>query len=1746
MPGSKTEASVLCTSCPGTNSSGQLNDGLPTFPFGSPIVDHVGRYVDSQLTANFQHIGLRTARARTIGTYPKVNGQAPPRVYIQIGNALGAYALDTFFSQKLPAGPVTVGGVNTGMKVGGFGRNPLEKIAMWDGFFYPEATASQWYTPLIDQQDPMAHGGPFDVDDRGYLYASWPTFGWGIVKDDGRTNATHFAKVAQMVSGSTAGINLVTYPNTLSDPSGVSAQSILTVTNGGKYYAIIAGGSKDLAVFEVTNPAAPRFVAKQTGATKAMIKYDRSDAFQRVAFVDGSRNLQVYSYDGLVNGGSAITTENKTGKGFMDVAIDESGNIWAIEAERVVKLAPSGNGYVPTPYDPFSGNFGNMTALAVGAGHIAVLGTDSSGRGPAFDLRLAKLEAGGPRELDLGGFFKNYYHGGLAGYAQPGQYTYPADAQLVKWAGKTYLMYSAEGLGDVYEIQGGDSINAVMKSSFGTVNPNTPSGNPGPFPGDIVTFVATSSNPQVSYDVSWDFGNTEAGNANNDLKKTGVDVKHQFTGLTTAAKVTQPRNVRAVTIQDGTISTQVLVTLKLPTSRILVSNQTTAISAPPTGGLEVVAGTTFKDASDGSIESHYGIWTIDGVPTKLKPNESIPVGAVGTHTLKFETFYGVYDPTTFLAATAPYAAPAITLTYTVKPFRVRLNPPSNPNATTVRFSATPEFTTDTSIITAPQWNVSWTLTGGAAAGGVSTNAVAGLTGSYAVGVIPHYEVAKADILSGSTVSLQISVDPSGLSLPAQPYAVAQASSLLTTPDPLIEKTGCANSGSPCSFLAKSVGGGSTSDWTILWTLKNGSGATLATSAANPYSPSLASGSYSVTLKATKTVFDKEVSTTVTVAQSLCSPPPSDQIDVTINKIGCSTSCAPGTSIEFAPSYRSYVKQACDSFSWNFGDGTTATGEVVTHSYSASGAKTVTFTITNAAGTFTKQSTVTITGGGTTNPPPPPICSAPTGITITYSGCTAPTSCRTTDDIQFRALRGTSSLATCDTVAWTFGDNTNTGVTSPTHRYSTTGTYLVTAVVSNSNGTAPAATREITIVVPPASGGNCAIAPGPGNFSVTFTGGSSGCTFSNGTNCQVGESIEFISNNFFYTPASCDNFSWDFGDNQSSTQRNPTHTYAGNGVFNVKLTVTNNQGNFQYTRTVTVGGGQTHTEPAPVITATSFPTAGQKGKAVTFTASSNMPTTTGWTWSFGDSTPNDTSQAGVTSQTSTITHTFNSNGNFTVKVTARNSNDTIPGAPVGTAQSQITISNAPLIPEFRYLLPVVAHARGDNNSSWRTDVQIYNPDPAVSIEKPLIMEASFKGKTQTLEMTKATSSYEDFLTRMVDHDDQGPVIITTKSATTPPQIWTRTYNQAQDGATFGQFIPAIRLDTAGTGGAADTGAYFLSGLRHDNRYRTNIGFVNPNAAAVTATITVYDERRLRLGEYTQLLQPFDLVQYALKAKENEGNFKLPADAPFSVRITVPPGQWLVSYASYIDGISNDPVFLQAVRESDVASADHKVSIVPGVGHVGQWRSDVTIFNPDAEAVQFNLQYFDAAGVKKGEALGIVLDSGKFLQYGDLLKQGVFGSSVPDGVGTMKIVVTSTHDKYPMTFARTYFDDVANGTYGQGIGAFAAARANVKVNKPALIAGVRNTAHYKTNIGLLNVSAVPVTATVALLDPITGVAGGPIEYVLEPNQSLVGNFGGFGNIESGTLKITATGDVWAFASIIDKHSQDPEYVAATPAQ
>jgi hypothetical protein len=455
MPGSKNEAPVLCTGCKSTNFNNQRNDGLKTYPYSSPIKKFVGRYVDSTSTASFQGaLGFRTARARYIRTAPQQRGTAPPRVYIVIGNGILGYALDPFFAQMLPAGMKTVKEIKTGKPVLGVGRKPPEDVLVGDGFFYPEARPAKWFVPLQDDQDNIGGGAPFDFDDRGHIYGAYTFMGWGIVKDEGRTDGFHFPTLVQMISDPGA-----RGPITKKDISGVSSpESVAAMKVGTAYYAVTATQNDGEAVWDVTDPASPRLVLTRKAPPFGIRKFDRNDERKHIAIITGKKNLRIYEYSAFVGSNDPPTVYESTGVAFVDVSYDESGNLWAAEREnRIWKFTPTPLGYTtPTIYTPHPGKFDHL-AMHVAAGHIFVQGRDRTA-GVAYDARLLKIEPAGPRNIDLDGFFGKYYHRSPINHAMPAGNTSPeimGDVQIVKSGGKTYLMYSTIGLGDVFEIDGG-------------------------------------------------------------------------------------------------------------------------------------------------------------------------------------------------------------------------------------------------------------------------------------------------------------------------------------------------------------------------------------------------------------------------------------------------------------------------------------------------------------------------------------------------------------------------------------------------------------------------------------------------------------------------------------------------------------------------------------------------------------------------------------------------------------------------------------------------------------------------------------------------------------------------------------------------------------------------------------------------------------------------------------------------------------------------------------------------------------------------------------------------------------------------------------------------------------------------------------------------------------------------------------------------------------------------------------------
>ena len=157
-------------------------------------------------------------------------------------------------------------------------------------------------------------------------------------------------------------------------------------------------------------------------------------------------------------------------------------------------------------------------------------------------------------------------------------------------------------------------------------------------------------------------------------------------------------------------------------------------------------------------------------------------------------------------------------------------------------------------------------------------------------------------------------------------------------------------------------------------------------------------------------------------------------------------------------------------------------------------------------------------------------------------------------------------------------------------------------------------------------------------------------------------VSFSSSGSNDPDGSITSYSWNFGDGNSSTEANPTHTYNAAGNYTATLTVTDNQG-----ATGTDNVAITVNAPSnqsPVANASANPQSGEAPLLVSFSsAGSNDPdgSIASYAWNFGD---------GNSSTEANPTHTYNAAGNYTATLTVTDN----LGA-TGNASVNISVSPA---------------------------------------------------------------------------------------------------------------------------------------------------------------------------------------------------------------------------------------------------------------------------------------------------------------------------------------------------------------------------------------------------------------------------------------------------------------------------------------
>ncbi|MEZ4667068.1 MAG: PKD domain-containing protein, partial [Anaerolineae bacterium] len=324
-----------------------------------------------------------------------------------------------------------------------------------------------------------------------------------------------------------------------------------------------------------------------------------------------------------------------------------------------------------------------------------------------------------------------------------------------------------------------------------------------------------------------------------------------------------------------------------------------------------------------------------------------------------------------------------------------------------------------------------------------------------------------------------------------------------------------------------------------------------------------------------------------------------------------------------------------SYFWTFGDGGSSTDANPIYTFRSPGIFNVTLNVAGPGGTSNVSQQINVQS------PNAPIAAfsqdkttGPSPLTVKFTN---------------------QSTGTISTYNWTFGDGSPvSSEQNPTHQFIAVGTYNIILSVTGPGGTS-FVTRKITVEDP-------VIPPPVAAFTPNKTSGDSPLE------------VQFADQ----STGQITNYAWDFGDGQTSADKNPLHSFVSTGTFIVKLTAIGPGGQSSTQSVITV----TTPPDAPIAAFTQNTTSGNIPLAIQFTNQSTGNITS-YAWDFGD---------GQTSVEKDPSHTYSSIGTFTVKLLvtgpggSKEAQSTITAtqpiaAPVAAFTTDVSDGTAPLTVQF---------------------------------------------------------------------------------------------------------------------------------------------------------------------------------------------------------------------------------------------------------------------------------------------------------------------------------------------------------------------------------------------------------------------------------------------------------------------------------
>ena len=225
----------------------------------------------------------------------------------------------------------------------------------------------------------------------------------------------------------------------------------------------------------------------------------------------------------------------------------------------------------------------------------------------------------------------------------------------------------------------------------------------------------------------------------------------------------------------------------------------------------------------------------------------------------------------------------------------------------------------------------------------------------------------------------------------------------------------------------------------------------------------------------------------------------------------------GQSVQFTDLSEAIDGAPIESWHWDFGFGATSTQQHPRQQFSTPGAFDVTLTVTTA---YTERS-VTKEKFILVQDRIPPQADFLIEDPVAFIG----------DEVQFTDLSFIGNNQVAQRL-WRFGDGTTSTAANPTHIYREAGTFQVTLTIATPFGSSTA-TQSIEVRHKPPTA----------DFEASIT------------TPATGQTVQFTD---LSLPGSSpiSNWFWSFGDGNTSTEREPSHSYANPGTYTVSLRVFN--------------------------------------------------------------------------------------------------------------------------------------------------------------------------------------------------------------------------------------------------------------------------------------------------------------------------------------------------------------------------------------------------------------------------------------------------------------------------------------------------------------------------------------------------------------------------------------------------------------